>query len=282
MKSAVCLIVKNEARDIAEWIAYHAIAGFDSLIIFDNQSDDGTAGVLREAARHVDVRYHHWENMSAQSQTLAYEAACEAYKLEFDWIAFIDSDEFFVTADDEPVNRFLARFEGWSAIALNWAVYGANGHEDFPRNLVIEAFTRRAEPDFFPAHHVKSVIRPRLAVSCPNPHYFHMREDIDGHYCDAHGRYMLWHRAPESPDGVLRGVSRAAPDYSAARVNHYFTRSRAHWLAKLKRGYPSDVATRKLSEFDEYDRNDAEDPIAVRRAPAVRHALQNWGLLERV
>ena len=29
MKTAICLIVRNEVRDIQEWIAHHALAGFD-------------------------------------------------------------------------------------------------------------------------------------------------------------------------------------------------------------------------------------------------------------
>jgi glycosyltransferase involved in cell wall biosynthesis len=273
MKSAVCLIVRNEARDIAEWIAFHALAGFDTQIIFDNGSDDGTDRIIQAASRQYDIRFHSWENRSAAAQTLAYEAACTAYKLEFDWIAFIDSDEFLVTAAGEPVNQFLARYDGWSAIAVNWAVYGANGHTDYPPGLVTESFTRRADTVFFEARHVKSIIRPRLARGCPNPHYFHMSEHIDGHYCDPSGHYMLWVRSPETPGGVLRGVSRAMPDYTHCRINHYFTRSRAHFLAKLKRGYPADMAVRKLEEFDIYDRNEIEDPMPPATLAALRHAV---------
>jgi glycosyltransferase involved in cell wall biosynthesis len=273
LKSAVCLIVRNEVRDIEEWIAFHALAGFDSQIIFDNGSIDGTAALIKAAASTYDIRFHDWTNRSARSQVLAYEAACEAYKLEFDWIAFIDSDEFLVTAGGESVNTFLARFDGFSAVAVNWAIYGADGHDDWPAGLVVESFGRRAEASFFPARHVKSIIRPRLAVNCLNPHYFTMREDTDGHYCDTHGRYMLWLRAPEAPGGVMRGVSRALPDYSACRVNHYFTRSRAHFRAKLQRGYPSDVAIRRLEEFDEYDRNEVADPIAMRDLSALKAAV---------
>jgi glycosyltransferase involved in cell wall biosynthesis len=273
MKSAVCMIVRNEARDIAEWIGFHVLAGFDTQIIFDNCSDDGTELVIRAAARHYDIRFHTWENRSKAAQTLAYEAACAAYRLEFDWMAFIDSDEFFVTASGEAVNPFLARYEAWSAVAVNWAVYGANGHEDFPDGLVTEAFTRRADTGFFQARHVKSIIRPRLALSCPNPHYFRMEEAADGHYCDTHGNYMLWVRSPETPGGVLRGVSRALPNYSVCRINHYFTRSRAHFLAKLRRGYPSDLVVRKMEEFDTYNRNDIDDPVASRWAAGVREAM---------
>lgn len=276
MKSAICLVVRDEARDIGEWMAFHHAAGFDTQIIFDNLSTDGTDAVIGQARRHIDIRYHQWCNTSQQSQTLAYQAACDAYKLEFDWIAFIDSDEFFVTAGGEAVNPFLARFEGWSAIAVNWAIYGANGHDAAPPGLVIENFIRRAPDDFFPNRHVKSVIRPRLAKACRNPHYFAMEEDFDGHYCDPAGRHMLWFRAPEAPGGLLRGVGRAVPDYSVCRINHYFTRSREHWAAKLRRGYPSDVAIRREQEFAEYDRNDIADPIAARLAAEVRARCRQW------
>jgi glycosyltransferase involved in cell wall biosynthesis len=268
------MIVRNEARDIQEWIAFHALAGFDSQIIFDNASTDGTDTVIQAAAAHFDVRFHAWPNRTQQSQVAAYDAAIAAYKLEFDWIAFLDSDEFFITADAIPANQFLERFEGWSAVALNWAVYGANGHLDFPPALVTESFTRRADESFFPARHVKTILRPQLAVRCRNPHYFEMQEFMDGTYCDPAGQHMLWLRAPEVPGGVMRGVSRARPDYSAARINHYFTRSRAHWLAKLARGYPSDVAVRKMAEFDEYNRNEVLDECALRYGPALRDAIE--------
>jgi glycosyltransferase involved in cell wall biosynthesis len=272
MKSAVCLIVKNEVRDIAEWIAFQALVGFDAVIIFDNCSDDGTERVIRAASGLHDIRSHYWPNRSAESQTLAYQAACEAYRLEFDWIAFIDSDEFLIPSADMPVNAFLAGFERWSGVAVHWAVYGSNGHEAFPPGLVLEDFTRRAAEDFVPARHVKSIIRPGFVNGCINPHCFDLRGHIDGSYCDAQGRHMLWWLAPER-GGVLPGFSREAPDYSVARVNHYFTRSRAHWLAKLRRGYPSDVAVRQMDMFDEYDRNEIDDPIARRYLPALREGI---------
>jgi len=273
VKSAICMIVRNEARDIQEWIAFHALAGFDAQIIFDNGSTDGTAALIQAAAHHYDIRFHDWPHRHAESQVNAYEAACQAYRLEFDWMAFLDSDEFLVTSEDIAVNDFLARYEGWSAIAVNWAVYGANNHVDYPAGLVTENFTRRAEPGFFPNRHVKSIIRPRLARSCRNPHYFDMAEDIDGHYCDPEGRYMLWQRAPEVPGGLARGVSRALPDYAVCRINHYFTRSHAHWQAKLRRGYPEDVAIRRQEEFAQYDRNEVADPIACRSLPALEQAV---------
>jgi len=273
MKTAICLIVRNEARDIAEWIALHAQVGFDTQIIFDNRSDDTTSLIIKAASRRHDIRYHFWADCSQRSQVLAYEAACEAYRLEFDWIAFVDSDEFVVPEENMPINTYLAGFSGFSAIAVHWAIYGANGHDDFPDGLVIENFTRRAPADFFPARHVKSIIRPGFAQRCLNPHCFDMRGHRLGSYCDPLGRPMAWWPAPEA-GGILPGLSKNEPDYGGCRINHYFTRSRAHWRAKLKRGYPSDVAVRKMEEFDTYDRNDVEDGIALRYLARVREGMQ--------
>ena len=269
MKSAICLIVRNEVRDIAEWMAFHKVAGFDTQIIFDNRSDDGTAEIVKTAAARLDIRYHLWPHSGPDSQVLAYEAACDAYKREFDWIAFVDSDEFVVIAGGESVNRYLARFEDWSGIALNWAIYGSDGHVEFPQGLVLESFTRRARPDFFPARHVKSIIRPSFAARCLNPHCFDLRGHSLGSYATPRQKPMQWWPAPEL-GGILPGVSLDVPDYGTARVNHYFTRSRAHWLAKLKRGYPSDIAIRKLAEFDEYDRNEVLDGVSTGIIAAVR------------
>ena len=269
MKSAICLIVRNEVRDIVEWIAFHALAGFDTQIIFDNLSDDGTAEVIRAAGRLHDIRYHRWANITQSSQLAAYDAACDAYKLEFDWIAFVDSDEFLMLTQGETVNSFLGQFDGWSGVALHWAIYGADGHDDFPGGLVLESFLRRAPPTFFPARHVKSIVRPGFVNRCVNPHCFDLRGHRLGSYADAHGRSMVWWPAPEL-GGVLPGLSMAPPDYSVARINHYFTRSRAHWAAKLRRGYPSDVAVRKEAEFEAYNRNEVEDRTACRYVPALR------------
>jgi glycosyltransferase involved in cell wall biosynthesis len=276
MKSAICLIVRNEARDIAEWIAFHAVIGFDTQIIFDNRSDDATAMIIKAAAKQYDIRYHFWGNMSQRSQVLAYEAACEAYKLEFDWIAFVDSDEFVMPGDDVRINEFLGRFAEYSGIALPWAIYGANGHENFPQALVLESFTRRAPGDFFPARHVKSIIRPGFAQRCMNPHCFDLRGHRLGSYCDVGGRIMQWWTVPET-GGIVPGLSKHEPAYGGWRINHYFTRSRAHWMAKLKRGYPSDVAVRRMEEFEAYDRNEIDDPVALRYLPRLRAAIEIIG-----
>ena len=272
MKTAVCLIVRNEAPDIAEWIAFHALVGFDTQIIFDNRSDDATPAIIQAARRLYDIRFHDWPNSTPRSQVLAYDAACEAYRAEFDWIAFIDSDEFVIPDHYVPINTYLARFDGFSGLAMPWAIYGSSGHEDFPKAMVLEAFTHRAFEHFPPVRHVKCIIRPHFAGRCLNPHCFELRGNRRGSYCDTQGRAMQWQEAPEW-GGIVPGLASRQPEYGHGRINHYFTRSRAHWLRKLKRGYPSDHALRKMEEFAENDRNDVFDPSAHRYLAGLREAL---------
>jgi Glycosyltransferase family 92 len=43
---SICAIVRNEARYILEWIAFHKAIGIDHFYIYDNQSTDGTTDIL--------------------------------------------------------------------------------------------------------------------------------------------------------------------------------------------------------------------------------------------
>lgn len=264
MKSAVCLIVKDEVRDVAEWLAYHSLAGFDSALVYDNGSTDGTIDVIKAAADVLDVRLTEWPRSDIRSQMDAYEHACRTWQDEFDWIAFFDVDEFFVL-HGPPLQTFLDRPADTSAVAVNWAIFGSNGHEAYPDDLVIRSFLRRAPSDMFVNRHVKSILRPRSLKACLNPHCF----DVEGKTADPSGRPVDWFYV-EAGNYVERGLTAAAPDFNVAQLNHYFLRSRAHWARKVSRGYPADVAIRKLEQFDEYDRNEVHDGSAMRNAPLVQ------------
>ena len=44
---AIVVIIKNEGKDIAEWIDYHIIAGVSKFYIYDNESTDNTKEILQ-------------------------------------------------------------------------------------------------------------------------------------------------------------------------------------------------------------------------------------------
>ncbi len=262
MTLAACLIVKDEARDIAEWIAYHGAIGVDTFLVYDNGSLDGTQAVLRAAAGVYDIRLTPWRTAAVNAQVQAYQHAIRTNRTEFDWIAFIDSDEFIVLHQPHTL-RSLSDTAA-SVIGINWAMFGSNGHAHLPTGLVIESFTRRSVPWFPPNRHVKCLVRPGADPVALNPHAF----DVAGPAIRPGGAPLEWQC--DAHGNLLPGLSADPPDYTIAQVNHYFTRSRAHWALKTARGYPNPASRPKLREFDVYDRNDVLDQSALEIVSAVR------------
>lgn len=43
LKVALVATAKDEGPFVLEWVAYHRLAGFDPIIIYQNDSTDGTA-----------------------------------------------------------------------------------------------------------------------------------------------------------------------------------------------------------------------------------------------
>ncbi|MCF3948239.1 glycosyltransferase family 2 protein [Acidiphilium iwatense] len=251
-------VVKDEERHIAEWIAYQFAVGFDTVVLFDNGSTDQTVTRARALAAHRDVRVIDWPVFAPDYQVRAYEDAARRFTGEFDWLGFFDTDEFLVMAPDFDLRAILALWRDAAAIGVPWAIFGSSGHVNWPDGLVIEEFVYRAQPSFGPNRHIKSIIRPERMKSCLNAHAFEM----DGVYRGLAGNELSW-----SQPGVLD----CEPDYRMGKLHHYFTRSQAHWDAKIRRGYHD--TDRKASEFEAYDRNEVFDDAAVRYAPMVCEEL---------
>lgn len=256
MKSAVCVLVKNEQDDIGDWIAHHLRLGFSTALVYDNGSTDGTCDAVRGAAADGDVRLLSWSG-GPGTQRAAYMEAMLRHAGEFDWIAVLDADEYLVLHRDRSVAEFCAAAPGWAdAIVVNWAMFGSNGYVARPALPVPAAFTRRAPDDFGPNRHVKSLVRPASVRGCCNAHAF----EVAQHTVRPGGQAVQW-MVDEA--GVAHGgLTADRPDYGVAQVNHYFTRSRAHWAARLARGNFSCV--RSWDDFAAYDRNEVEDLSILR------------------
>ncbi len=249
-------IVRNEEAHIAEWLAWQFYAGFDTVFLLDNASTDGTAAIARAMAPRLDVRVFDYAYRGADYQLRGYEQIARAVAAEFEWLAFFDTDEFLRLDEGLNLKTLLAQ-RPEAAVAVPWAMFGSNGHAEKPDGLVIESFTRRAGADFPPNRHVKSIVRPALMEAVTNPHVFAMR----GGYVDLIGRPIAW-------DHVQGGLIAHDPDYAGGALNHYFTRSAAHWREKLARGYPD--TSRAPEDFAAYDRNEVEDTRLAVRAHALR------------
>ena len=223
---AVTAIARNEGRYVAEWVTYHALRGADRIIIYDNESDDDTAAVIAKISNKLPVERVSWpilRNDFNFTQKAAYEDAAKRLKLDVDFIAFIDIDEF-LGGDIDDVGAILNQIDpAVDAIAVQQVLFGSSGQEREVPGLVIERFTKSAAPNH-PGHSwFKSLVRPLSFVSMETVHSV----VTNGLQAYADGSTL------DRPSSNVRQANRIC--LHPMRINHYTTKSREEWARKQAR-----------------------------------------------
>ncbi len=270
-KVSVGAILRDEAPNVMEWIAFHRTVGIDHFFLYDNDSRDGTSEILQALERAGIVTRIAWTDAHSRSidptvgpQVTAYRDLLRC-KERTEWIAIIDADEFIVPLQDAGVPELLQRYPQAESLAINWRMFGSSGHRMAGPDLLISRFQNRSRDDFWGNYHVKTVTRTRALLQ-PAVHVSQVMQnlivDTDGHAVDpqcggVHGR-------------IACGI---------AQVNHYFTKSYEEWLFKRARGMATHATGaadryRPLSEFEIYDRNEQPDHSVMRFARATRSEMQ--------
>lgn len=260
-RSGVVLVVKNEVEEIACWLAWHRALGFDACIVFDDHSTDGTWELLNRAARTQDVRLsrtvgrrnaHYYER-----QEESYRTALARHRDEFEWLCFLDGDEYLAFPGGDDLGSFLRRFDDADAVAVNWCNYGSNGHVLKPKLLPIEAYTRHGDEQQSVNRHVKSLVRPaKVGPRWRNVHCFDVAPE---RYRHADGERVSWGRLP--------GIMDRPPSWTTAKVMHFQCRSMEHFVERLRRR-PELPAT--MNVWRSLDVNQVEDAAPLALAPRIK------------
>ena len=255
--AALCCIAKDEDAFLKEWLACHSLIGFEHFIIYDNVSRRPIADLLRDFAGPDRLTVLRGERELSQQE--AYDHCLAEFGGRFKWIAFLDLDEFISISAGQglfgDVREFLALYEPYAGLGLNWRMFSSSGHEKRPDGLVIENYTRWYENDL----HIKSIVQPDKTAACAGPHSFSPRP---GHHA-------------VNADGfpIPPGFPACLPAVGQARVNHYFFKSRECFQAKIDRGNPCNIE-RRMEEFDQHlDLPVKQDITLAAFAVPVRQAL---------
>lgn len=247
---ALCLRFRDEARYLAEWLDYHLAAGIDHVFLYDNFSRDDYRPVLAPYLESRRVTLIDWPRVPASP---AAENDCIARTAgRFDWVGFIDADEFLVIADGRAVPDFLAGFPQACGVALHEYHFGSCGHELRPQGPVIQAYARRRAR---PGPYFKVFVRPDKVSRNRNPHNFYYR----GGRCAVN----------ELGRPVYGSVSEP-PTAQTAWINHYFYKSLEDYLEKAARAPTHDrFGMRHPTRLAEWASlamtlaNDVADPAAT-------------------
>lgn len=243
MKVAIIAIAKNENLYINEWVDYHLNMGFDSIIIGDN---DDTL-VLKDVVNDDRVIIKDYTKQT-NIQQMAYKNMFAKYKDEYDWLFFIDIDEFLVLETYKNVKDFLSSYgDDVQCINLCWKLFGDDEQLDvvdgnykvFGRfNTVVTSDINKElrGGDKLIKSFIKNTI-PDEAIKYISQHsvnYYRINSiDVLGnrHY----GRYI-----------------HGEPIYKVAWINHYPTKTIGEYIRqKYFRGGPNNnsVKYRNLRHF---------------------------------
>ena len=138
---SLCLIFKNEAPFLKEWLDYHLTIGIDHFYLYNNSSEDDYQCVLKPYIDKDIVTLIDWPYK--QSQFKCYEHCFSTYGEESNWISFLDADEFICLRRDNDINQWIKRFDKYPAITIAFLMFGTSGvlKHDYSK-MVIEQYTQ--------------------------------------------------------------------------------------------------------------------------------------------
>jgi glycosyltransferase involved in cell wall biosynthesis len=155
-----CLIFKDSAPYLDEWIRFHLKVGFDHLYLYDNDSSDDCELIIRPFVARGQVTLH--KSPGNGQQRLVFQNCLDTYRGRARWIAFIDDDEFLFPAEKNNLKEILPEYEQHAGLAACWLLFGSNGHRTQPPGLVTENYLRRAA---WIDWHVKCIVDPSKVIA---------------------------------------------------------------------------------------------------------------------
>lgn len=164
-----CLIFKDAASYLDEWLRFHLLVGVEHFYLYDNDSRDDFRSVLRPFLEMGQITLQHWPGPGAQVDV--YQHCLEHYRPATRWMAFIDDDEFFFPATGSSLSEILRDYEEYAGVGVCWLLFGSNGHRTRPKGLVTRNYRRRAE---WVDPHVKCIVNPsKVTGPAVGAHSFH-------------------------------------------------------------------------------------------------------------
>lgn len=240
-KIALCIVCKDDEEALIENILYHSLIGVDNFIVFDNLSKIPLVDTLSQFSNvEVILTDENEKDFNVRCYDIChvrcYDICLEDYGKHFDWIGFIDTDEYIVIKDGScNIGEFLNKYESFGGIGINWKCFGSSGHETSQKSI-IDSYTI-APVSLSDNIHIKSIVRPEAVLRCSgDPHSFIYKE---GFYCvNEFGEPII---KPEGDEFERAGAFNTPPTHIKCQLNHYVTRSRQDFMLKRLRwsGTPS-------------------------------------------
>lgn len=262
-KFGIVCIIKNEADYIEEWISFHLIQGAKKIILYDNGSTDSINEKIRRFVEFGIVDYISYPGKKMQCDV--YNDAIRRYKDKFEYLAFIDADEFLFPSNYgdsiiEILDDVFSKNEDIGGCIVNWLCYGSSGHKIKQEGLVVSNYINRGKESFEANKNYKTIVKPDKVFAYVCPHYpFYNR-----------GIYAV-----NSSGDIVNEVMKKG-DYTKLRINHYFTKSFQEYIEKMNRGKADQNDKRQVDDFYRHDVNDIVDKSAEAYADRIKDLIERY------
>lgn len=215
---AICCIAKMENLYLRDFIEYHMNLGVKKFFLYDNNEENGEypQQVIGDYIRKGMVVYKNVRGKH-RCQLECYTECYNEHKMEYDWIAFIDIDEYIKLYEDDTLQEFLLknRFKDVCALFLYWVQFGDSGLLHYDNRPVYKRFTEHIDQTKNRANTFKILLRGKINVTVlfedANAVSFDNPDRIRFVISDAAGREI----------GPYMGYTQWS--YDCAALNHYQT-----------------------------------------------------------
>ena len=258
-----CLIFKDSASYLQEWLRFHLLVGVEHFYLYDNDSRDDFQAVIAPFLLEGRITLHHWPGLGEQMNV--YQHCLDQHRHDARWIAYIDDDEFLFPSRGESLLEELSGYESYAGVAACWLLFGSNGHRTRPPGMVTLNYSRRGD---WVDKHVKCIVNPaKVKAPAVSSHSFHCQP----------GEVIV-----NESFHPMSGPFSASPSTEVFCLNHYVIKSHEEMVARRTRiqvdGEECDHSIEKWEWFDSYY-NAVEDACIQRFAKRLgRHAPRSVGI----
>lgn len=271
---SISMNFKDEEDYLEEWIEHHKRIGVEHFYLFDNASTDKSLSLIKKYKDSGIVTLHSSDKKPIKP--VSYSYTLKSYADSSQWIAFIDSDEYFNPQIKYDIKEVLQDYEKYPALGVNWKLFGDSGYIQKPIGSTLKNFTKRQDQNkekFNSCYHIKSIINPKKTLPhFINPHYFlydpalsfpKIPAAVTENYETIDGKGY----EDKSPNGIAFSPR---VSYDKISLHHYWCRSKDEYFKK-KCSKPRDDNNldrndSAIKEYEEYNNkaNDIEDASILR------------------
>lgn len=236
MRVLLCTCAKNENNYILEWVEHNKKLGFDNIVIYDNNDIDGERfdDILKE---YIESGYVIIKDVRGKEciQIPSFDDCYQTLAKDYDWVCFIDIDEFIEIDNNLTIKEFISqpKFKSFNSICLCWKLFDDNNLiEVKDNNYSIKRFTHFTNKN---SNQVKRIVKTNIDATVNSSHTFVDKDYLGNINKKVRDNVKSCNTLGKS---TTNSVTIKNNTWEDARINHYRFKTLEEYITnKAPKGY---------------------------------------------